>query len=211
MRTKYEKTDPERAGSLGYYYYLIGDNLSILSRFPIASTIKLYKSFRFGGAVLDVGGGKQLAFLDVWLDYRGYERQQEDVQGLKDLGKLLKQLNMPALAVGDFNIRSHMDFRPGDDWYSPNMEKKDYSSRFMASLGFKDSYRVLFPDVRKKPGFTFSPALYNEVKTERLKRIDFIYYRGQEFLPFNSVVLSQHPVFWPSDHSSVITWFQMNW
>ena len=57
------------ADSLGYHFYLISSNLSIMSRFPIKETIRAFKPFNFGGATLALGNNKELNFLNTWLHY----------------------------------------------------------------------------------------------------------------------------------------------
>ena len=57
------------ADALGYHFYLISSNLSIMSRYPIKETIKAFRPFNFGGAKIDIGNGKQLTVLNTWLHY----------------------------------------------------------------------------------------------------------------------------------------------
>ncbi|MBR4756260.1 MAG: endonuclease/exonuclease/phosphatase family protein [Bacteroidales bacterium] len=196
------------ADSLGYYYYLISDNLSILSRFPIVSTFKFYKAFKSGGAVLDLGGGQKLTFFDILLDWRGHGYQKIDVEELKkSFPDLVASAEGPVLAVGDFNTTSHLDC---DMSLPKNQERfyEDTQSRFMEILGFTDSYRYLRPDYKLNPGYTWGVTLYNRNEQRHLNRVDYIYYKGDELVPFDTQIISHHPVYWPSDHASLVTWFK---
>ena len=57
------------ADSLGFYFYLISSNLSIMSRYPIAETIEAFRPFNFGGAVVKLAHGQELVVMDTWLHY----------------------------------------------------------------------------------------------------------------------------------------------
>ena len=196
------------ADSLGYYYYMISDNLSILSRFPIVSTYKFYKAFKSGGAVLDLGEGRKLTFFDIWLDWRGHAYQKIDVEELKkDFPGLVNSAEGPVIAVGDFNTTSHLDC---DMTLPQNKERfyDDTQSRFMEILGFTDSYRHLRPDYKRNPGYTWGVTLYNRNDQRNLNRVDYIYYKGNELVAYDTQIVSHHPVYWPSDHASLVTWFK---
>ena len=196
------------ADSLGYYYYLISDNLSILSRYPIVSTYKFYKAFKSGGVMIDLGGGQKIKVFDIWLDWRGHSYQKIDVEELKKAGfPELVAGDIPCIAFGDFNTTSHLDC---DMSLEKNQERfyEETQSRFMESLGFTDSYRHLRPDYVRNPGYTWGITMYNRKEQRQLNRVDYIYYKGEEFMPFNTEIVSHHPVYWPSDHASLITWFK---
>jgi len=200
------------ADSLGYYFYLISDNLSIMSRFPIKSTIQLYKAFRSGGATLDLGENKELTFFDIWLDWRIDEYRATDIAGINtQLKKYASETNKrPVIAVGDFNSGSHLDKWPA--WADNiNNPKILWPSRVMQEDGFKDSYREMNINSEKDPGFTWTPQINHVQQDQRLRnRIDYIYYKGDQLVPYRSEVLDHHPVFWPSDHGSVVSYFYLN-
>lgn len=202
------------ADALGYYFYLISDNLSILSRFPIDSVVKFYKAFRSGGAVLNVSRNNKLLVLDIWLDWRGSAYHKLDVAELvKSMPAIAgKADEIPIISVGDYNSRSFRDY----DTDYPNFDTmfyEDCPSRFMAGMGFRDSYREMWPDYHMHPGYTWAEVLNNStpVKQRELARVDYIYYKGKALEAYYSNVINHHPVFWPADHSSVITYFYLNY
>lgn len=57
------------ADSLGYYFYLISSNLSIMSRYPITATISEFKPFNLGGLKLRLSPDKEVIYFNTWLDY----------------------------------------------------------------------------------------------------------------------------------------------
>lgn len=218
------------ADSLGYYYYLISRNLSIMSRFPIKSTIQAFRPFNFGGAVLDVGKDREIAVLDTWLHYlprtpmeikagkfsaeelieaEGETRHAEVQQILKEIEAMQFGENTPVFFVGDFNSGSHLDWTA----YTRDIHY-DYVvewpvSKAVLDAGFKDSYRELHIDELRDPGFTWTPiAAKSTHRYELLRdRIDYIYYRGP-VRPIESKVIDYHPVMFPSDHAAVLSVFE---
>lgn len=218
------------ADSLGYYFYLISSNLSILSRYPIEETIPVFKPFNAGGAFIRLSERQKIAFFDIWLHYlpditdlnkgkaavRKYEEEETKTR-LPEIRAILKEIGpqlaaaeqTPVLLVGDFNVDSHLDWteetRPLHNGVTVNLPV----SREMAKAGFHDSFRELSPDVRVNPGTTWSPLINLGASPVSCipQRIDFIYYRGSKWIPFRSEALRHHPVGWPSDHGSVTTSF----
>lgn len=216
------------ADSLGYYFYLISSNLSILSRYPIEECIELFKSFNSGGAILNLGNDQKLAFFDIWLNYlpnvceltEGEEVairvvEEEKNTRLVEINTILKEIKpfidnskeIPVMMVGDFNSGSHLDWTNEYKSLHDDMVIEWPVSRSMLKAGFKDSFRQLNPNVFVAPGFTWSP-LINPFEPDCINdRIDYIYYRGGNLVPFHSETIDHHPVIWPSDHGSVITQF----
>ncbi len=219
------------ADSLGYHFYLISSNLSIMSRFPIKKTIKAFRPFNFGGAVLDLGNGKELTVLDTWLHYlpgyssnvenkdmtadelikaEGKTRHAEVKQILKEIKPIINNSDKsPVVMFGDFNCGSHLD------WVDKTRKiHYDYTVKWPVSLameksGFIDSYRELHVDPLLDPGFTWTPrAATSSTKYGLRDRIDYIYYKGG-LKPIESKVIDYHPIMFPSDHAGVITVFEM--
>lgn len=59
------------------------------------------------------------------------------------------------------------------------------TSKLLYEIGFKDSYRVKFPDEVENPGITwFTPVAEEEYKEYRRDRIDYIYFTNLEVLDF---------------------------
>lgn len=216
------------ADSLGYYFYLISSNLSIMSRYPIEECIEIFKPSRSGGVILNLGDNRKLAFFDIWLDWKpdvcklieGEEIaknmvEEESKTRLVELNNILKEMKpyidnadeIPVMMVGDFNSGSHLDYTNESKGLHDGMVIQWPVSQMMLKTGFKDSFRDLNPSVVNAPGFTWSP-LINPFKPDCVNiRIDYIYYKGANLIPFRSEAIDHHPVFWPSDHGSVLTWF----
>ncbi|NET39878.1 MAG: hypothetical protein F6K19_49320, partial [Cyanothece sp. SIO1E1] len=120
------------ADSLGYHFYLISSNLSIMSRFPILETVKAFRPFNFGGARLKIGEQQELLFLNTWLHYlpdylstveKGKLTAEELVLAEADTRHAeVKQIlsetqrwwnstdHIPVIMSGDFNSGSHLDW-----------------------------------------------------------------------------------------------------
>lgn len=218
------------ADSLGYYFYLISSNLSIMSRYPIESTVKVFQSFNSGGAILDLGNNNKVAFFDIWLDYRPNVCDLFDEKTVssefmeKDSGTRLKEIkamlseikkytdnasNVPVIMVGDFNCGSHLDWTERTKSVHKNRVIDWPVSKEMLKAGFADSFRTMNPDPLSDPGYTWSPLINNATVNQNCirDRIDFIYSKGNRLQPYWSKTLDHHPVFWPSDHASVTTYF----
>lgn len=220
------------ADALGYHFYLISSNLSIMSRFPIKETIKAFRPFNFGGAVLDLGNNKELTVLDTWLyhkpsymknivkkemspdDFIKEEegtRHAEVKQILKEIQPILNNSDKtPVIMLGDFNSGSHLD------WIDETKNiHYDYTIKWPVSLEmqnarFVDSYRELHINPLLDPGITWSPrAATSSSKFIIRDRIDYIFYKGG-LKPIESKVIDYHPIMFPSDHAAVLTVFQLN-
>lgn len=220
------------ADSLDYYFYLISSNLSIMSRYPIDNTIKVFKPFFSGGALLDLGNGQKLAFFDIWLNYAPDEcelfkgksvfpeffekekttRQAEIKSILKEINSYIKNAEQtPVFMVGDFNCGSHLDWTEDTKKLHFDMVIDWQVSRSMINAGFKDSFREMNPNPLKDPGFTWSPLINPASPNQNCvrDRIDFIYYKGSKVMPYRSRAIEDHLKFWPSDHGSVVSWFYL--
>ena len=139
---------------------------------------------------------------------------------------------------GDFNEPSHLD------WTEATKDSADHRgvvipwtvSTMLTQAGYKDTYREMYPDPVKNPGYTY-PADSKETEVSRLtwtpdaderERIDFIYYYPQKGLKLlqanvfgprgsirNSVRVQENTqdVFieplgvWPTDHKGVLVRF----
>lgn len=221
------------ADSLGYYFYLISSNLSIMSRYPITETIKIFKPFNFGGVKLNMGTSKELIFFDTWLHYlpdysksiitenkspkdliadEKNTRHGEIKEILKSITPYLKNTaETPVIMVGDFNMGSHLDWikETKDLHYGKVVEWPESKEMYLA--GFKDSYRELHINPLLDPGFTWTPrAATSSDKYGLRDRIDYIYYKGKGLNVLESKVIDYHPVMFPSDHAAVFSVFQLN-
>ena len=214
------------ADSLGYYFYLISSNLSIMSRYPIDKTIRLFHPFNSGGALIRLSEKQRIAFYDIWLQcmpdvseqnkgmaaVKKYEEEEAQTR-VPEIKEILKQMSpytaqsaeTPVILVGDFNCDSHLDW---NEQYLGSYAKSQVSPLVIGE-GFTDSFRHLYPNVSLCPGATWSPTMnlgFRELRCPP-QRIDFIYYKGDKLIPYRSETLSHHPVGWPSDHGSVVTSF----
>ncbi len=219
------------ADSLGYYFYLISSNLSIMSRFPILETVKAFRPFNFGGAKLDLGGDQELLFLDTWLHYlpdylkearagkmsaeeliaaEGETRHSEIKQILSEMAPLLEEASTrPVIMSGDFNSGSHLDWTPATKEVHAGHVVEWPVSKAMTEAGFKDSYRELHINPLLDLGLTWTPrAATSSDKYGLRDRIDYIYYLGDQLRPIESKVLDYHPIMFPSDHAGVLTVFK---
>ncbi len=217
--------------SLGYHFYLISSNLSIMSRFPIKETIKAFRPFNFGGVVLDLGNDRELVFLDTWLHYlpdysssvvKMEKKAKELVDDEKatrhsEIQSILKQINpllrdsdqQPIIMMGDFNSGSHLDWTEQTKNIHYNYEINWPVSIEMEEAGFRDSYRELHVNPLLDPGFTWTPrAATTSDKYGLRDRIDYIYYKG-DLKPIESKVIDYHPIMFPSDHAAVISVFEL--
>ena len=218
------------ADSLGYYFYLISSNLSIMSRFPIKETVKAFRPFNFGGVILDVGNNRELAFLDTWLHYlpvnssnitdhettseelvkaEGKTRHSEIKSILKEIKPIISNSEeIPVVMVGDFNVGSHLDWTTETKQIHYNYVVEWPVSIEMEKAGFKDSFRELNINPLLDLGLTWTPrAATSSTKYGLRDRIDYIYYQGN-IKPIESKVIDYHPIMFPSDHAAVLTVFE---
>ncbi|WP_190811167.1 endonuclease/exonuclease/phosphatase family protein [Flagellimonas sp. S3867] len=219
------------ADALGYYFYLISSNLSIMSRYPISETITAYKPFNFGGAKLKIGK-RDLIFFDTWLHYlpdygkevlegkkttnelieaEGETRHGEIKQIVKEITSYIKNSDkIPVIMAGDFNVGSHLDWTEYTKAIHNNKVVEWPVSKEMTDSGFLDSYRELHINPLLDPGFTWTPrAATSSDKYGLRDRIDYIYYKGIGLNAIESKVIDYHPIMFPSDHAGVITTFRL--
>lgn len=218
------------ADSLGYYFYLISSNLSIMSRFPIRATIQAFRPFNLGGARIDVDEGREIILLDTWLHYmpnysrevvngscspadlieaEGETRYAEVQNILKEVADFQFQPGIPVFMVGDFNSGSHLDWTAATTDIHFGYHVEWPVSKAMTEAGFRDSYRELHIDPLRDPGFTWTPRAATSTRLYGLRdRINYIYFKGHVHL-IESKVIDYHPVMYPSDHAAVISVFEV--
>jgi endonuclease/exonuclease/phosphatase family metal-dependent hydrolase len=221
----------EIADSLGYHFYLISSNLSIVSRYPIKETIKAFRRFNFGGVKLDLGNGKEVVILDTWLHYlpdsmgdvdKGKKSPKRLIRRdgrtrLKEVKKILKGTtkylanadNVPVVMLGDFNVGSHLDWTEQTKDTHKGYVVEWPVSKEMEKHGFTDSYREINPDPLTYPGITWSPQMNMEVNKTMKDRIDFIYYKGKGLKAISSKVIDSYLLAFPSDHAGMLTNFEL--
>ena len=141
----------------------------------------------------------------------------------KDVAKLLNQIKgLPdkdalVFTVGDFNEPSHLDWTEAAAKAGRHPIKVAYpTSTEMTKAGFSDSYRTIYPDEMKYPGYTWSSFYKFDDPTTHHDRIDFVYFKGKG-IKLNEVkivgenhkdadiVISPYP----SDHRAVVANFKL--
>ena len=201
-----------------------------MSRYPIEETIKVFKPFFSGGALINIGNNQKVAFFDIWLNYapdfcdlyKGESivsefLEKEKNTRVKEITSILSEIeaytknadNIPVFVVGDFNCDSHLDWTEETKNMHNGLVLDMPVSRIMLNAGFTDSYRTLHPNVTASPGYTWSPLINQAAEKPDclMCRIDFIYYKGKKITPYYSQSFDYHPVFWPSDHSTLVSSF----
>ncbi|MFE9767239.1 HAD-IA family hydrolase [Streptomyces sp. NPDC005808] len=221
----------ELADALGWHHHRAGDNLGIISRYPITARLGDPDVGFYGGtgARIRLDGGQEV---DVWsahLHYTPYGPYEARFDGLPaaDLiaheGVRLAQMreilrgiadssdaDTPVLLLGDFNAPSHLDW-PDVEWPV---------TKAAETAGLRDSYREVHPDPVRDPGHTWSPVHVEHEdgsgRAEPQDRIDYVLYRGQgmRVLDSRTFVCGSPRAWpdvagnaWPSDHAAVITTF----
>lgn len=220
---------PRIADRLGFEFYLRSTNLSVLSRYPIRDVHRLFSSFYFGGATIELRPGLEIQAYSLWIDYlpdvgkaltEGTTGDQlaaadAETRGKRMdaiLGELLPHLDaapaVPVVVGGDFNSGSHLD------WIEDATHLENHFghvvpwpvSRSMARAGYVDTYRTAHSDPVTHPGLTWSP----EFPEDHQDRIDYVYASPGDWRVVDSKVLDTHPRGWPSDHAAVLTTLELS-
>lgn len=207
------------ADELGFYYYSISRELSILSRFPINRTIKLYKANRSGGVELAVSKNQYMYLFNVSLDDNpdwssfsnkytqgSYYVEKEEEKRAGDLREMMEQIRVilkptertSIVFMGELNSISNVD-----DYYRNYIERYPVANT-LKKYKFKDSYRELYQNIRINSGYTRNI----NSKYEKKGRVDYIYYKGKDLKVLDSKVIKHHPVKFPSKYFGVMTEFK---
>ncbi|MDD7983549.1 endonuclease/exonuclease/phosphatase family protein [Lentisphaera marina] len=139
------------------------------------------------------------------------------------ISDLLKQISelpdneAPVFVVGDFNEPSHLDWTEAAAKAGRHPIKVAYpTSSAMVKAGFKDSYRVIYPDEMKNPGLTWSPKYKADDPTTHLDRIDFVYFKGKNLKVTDVKIVGENKEKadivispYPSDHRAVVATFTL--
>ncbi|MYV44663.1 HAD-IA family hydrolase [Streptomyces sp. SID2888] len=219
----------ELAEALGWHHHRAGENLGVISRYPITARFGDPEVGFYGaaGVRLRIGPGREI---DVWtahLHYTPYGPYEAAFDGLgaaelidhegvrlaqmrdtlRRIGESAEE-DVPLVLAGDFNCPSHLD-RTEVDWPV---------TRAAEEAGLRDSFREAHPDPAAAPGHTWSPIhpVHEDGsgRPEPQDRIDYVLHRGLVVLDSRTHVSgTPRPwpdVFgndWPSDHAAVITTF----
>ncbi len=216
---------PMLADKLNFYYYQRSENLGVLSRYPLAESNNVYRTKTSGCVKVDLGEGRFIYACPIWLDprpkmdayfksevadpdsivAREMESRGKEITFVLGEIKRLHRANkeVPILMGGGFNTGSHLD------WTEEN--KVNYSglvvpfpvSVQMERSGFKDAFRMIYPDEVSNLGHTWSTKFTRAFSDRK----DYIYFIGDKLIPIESYVVEDHVVNFPSDHGAVITVF----
>lgn len=212
--------------ALKFQFQARGTNVSVHSRFPILEDISVFEEFKCVGALVELPDGHRVAFYSIWLPYDediwlphsrdAYSDQQLtnkcDVSR-DDLQKIVKLIDerlarpgyqdVSVVIAGDFNSMSALDYgEVSRDQYAHVV--KWPTSLVMKEAGLRDSYREVNPVVDRAMDSTWSPRFIEQEQD----RIDFIYYRSNAWMAAESLVVSHHDDWFPSDHAALVTEFQ---
>ncbi|WP_242203557.1 endonuclease/exonuclease/phosphatase family protein [Aestuariivivens insulae] len=228
----------EIANALGYNLYTLGagDNLAILSRYPIVETYpSKFNSFYGIGVKVQLDNNREVIVYDVWLRYWGadytllqyssaYTGQQwingDNTTNKADITSIFTQdidfyatdPNIPVIIGGDFNSGSHLDFTAAaaaaglHNGWEVDLPTSHY---MIDTKGYTDSYRTAHPDEVAHPGGTWS-AFYNYCKDFR---IDFLYHKGPNVAINGSKVINNTAdagMLFPSDHAGLLTTYDFS-
>ncbi|WSP77402.1 HAD-IA family hydrolase [Streptomyces sp. NBC_01236] len=237
LQETYGNSARELAEALGWHHHRAGENLGVISRYPITARLGDPDVGFYGGtgARIRVDGGQEGGQeVDVWsvhLDYTPYGPYEARFDGvpaaglvaheagrLEQMRSILRQIAEsatdagPVVLVGDFNVPSHLDW-PDVAWPV---------TKAAEDAGLRDSYREVHPDAVRDPGHTWSPvhSVHEDGsgRPEPQDRIDFVLHngRGLQVIDSRTVVTGTPRPWpdvagndWPSDHAAVITTFTL--
>ena len=216
------------ADELEFHFYRRSNNLSILSRFPLAESFNAFRGTNFGMVNVDIGGGRKIAMGPVWLSRRpnlsayfmknNAKADTIEVREMETRGRetnfILSEIrpfienadNVPLILAGDFNSGSHLDWTERNKERHNNLVVDFPATKFMESAGFRDAYRQIWPDETKTPGITWSPLYKKGLQT----RMDFIFFKGKQLEPVHAEVIDTYRFGFPSDHAAVVVSFKLN-
>ncbi len=208
--SKYPMLDPPNANRLFVYVEVRPGQVVALANVHLPSDPYGADLIRDGGSLKDVIELEKTVRLQALTPYL-------------DVLQPIVNSDTPVFLTGDFNAPSHTDWK--DDMVGARPFLKyavDWPvSRAVASAGFKDSWRVIHPDVRQDPGLTWwagRPPLeaYAPGENDPQDRIDFVWFAGPARAKSSELVgekgaqnvtLSVSP--WPSDHRAVVSTFSV--
>ncbi len=135
-----------------------------------------------------------------------------EVSALLNQIRDLPDKEAPVFVVGDFNEPSYLDWTEAAAKSGRHPIKVAYpNSLAMIKAGFSDSYRSIYPDEMKNPGFTWSPKYKPDDPTTHHDRIDFVYYKGKDLKVTEVKIVGENEenadivvTPYPSDHRAVV-------
>lgn len=214
------------AAALGWHHHTAGENLGIISRYPITARLGDPEVGFYGaaGVRIAVRPGREVDIWTAHLHYTPYGPYEYHFDGLgadqlvaheevrlAQLKEALRWIGdgaVPVVLTGDFNCPSHLDWT-AVEWPV---------TRAAEEAGFHDSYRQAHPDPVAAPGHTWSPVhpVHEDGggRPEPQDRIDYVLHRGLRVLDSRTWVSGTPASWpevadndWPSDHAAVVTTF----
>lgn len=214
------------AEALGYRFHARGTNVSILSEFPVVEDISVHEEFKCVGGLVELPDASRVAFYSIWLPFDGeiWEQGTRDTSALESMlavcapsAEDLREIHaaieerlsdpeyadVPIVIAGDFNSMSHLDYgEVGYDEYGVALEWE--TSRVLMDAGFNDAYRETNPVIDRGADSTWTPRFPDQEQD----RIDYVYYRANEWRAVRSEVIRSHEHGFPSDHAAVAATFE---
>ncbi|UKJ06811.1 endonuclease/exonuclease/phosphatase family protein [Solitalea lacus] len=255
------------------FYSFYDNNVSILSKFQIASFTAGMYSGNFDKIILQPSKEVRIAVYSVHIDYthyacylpRGYDGVtwkklpapitdvnailQQNIDSKRDeainafVADAAEEQKKGSIIImgGDFNEPSHLD------WTEATKNLFDHNgtvvpwhnSITLQNKGYKDAYRVKYPDPVKYPGFTWAAFNANAELSKLVwapdaderDRIDFIYYNDDKRITLQNIIvvgpsacivrgsgfedrtlsdpLLKPNGIWPSDHKGLLATFKI--
>ena len=214
-------------------------SVAVLSRYPITETfangVRLELDLQQSVCVFGVHltstpyqpyrvRDKAYTEIEEILDEARETREQELVDVLSEIRPLI-EAGERVFLCGDFNEPSHLDWTLASarEGHHFGLEMPWPCSKRVTESGMEDAYRVVFPDVCRHPGYTWTsvPGLgvggSERAEDEVHDRIDFIYYAGLGLEPRAASIVGENsrnadlvvsP--FPSDHRAVAVIYQIS-
>lgn len=229
-------TTEKLAKELGMHWVQQDKRTGLLSRFPIeAQTAKKYgvqvtldngQKVGFFNAHttsfpnqshqllhLKIGGGPYIDTEEQAVWWANLTRGRE----FRDIVSEANKLGVPAIAVGDFNEASHLDWTQAAADAKHHPIKVEWpGSKTLADAGFQDSYRQTHPDEVAFPGNTWTPTTADDDPKDHHDRIDFVMYRGEALKLIKSEIVGEDTAHadiiinpYPTDHRAVLSTFEV--
>lgn len=227
----------EIASLLGWNYFAQGYGRALLTRHTIVEG-----SPRKWGARIRLASGKEVWMFNVHFAPAPYQPYQllripygngrfistsaEAVEeAIKSRGDQVRELledirtaaslGWPVFLTGDFNEPSHRDWTDRANRAGLCPLPVPYPSTLaVEKAGFRDAYRVVWPDEAARTGWTWTPTTLPNDPKDRHDRIDFVFYRGTGIVVRRCEVVGEDRKFadivvtpYPSDHRAVVGTF----
>jgi endonuclease/exonuclease/phosphatase family metal-dependent hydrolase len=223
------------AVALGWYYDLSNH---VISRYPLIDPLGAEGRYVY----VEVEPGRIVVIANVHLPSYPYGPEAirdgattDDVLAIERSVRLPKiqpylevltplvESGIPVFITGDFNAPAHTDWVEAMVGSRPFLTRAvDWPvSRAVTAAGFKDSWRVIYPDPVRNPGLTWWAGrppldLYTPGENDAHDRIDFVWYEGPATVQSSEIVgeanqadVSISVMPWPSDHRAVVSQFKV--